>query len=65
MVLARPDVGASTKENDVMTEKSLLSLREIARELNLNYRTMLNYKNQIQHLLPEKTDGQISKYPAE
>ena len=48
-----------------MTEKSLLSLREIARELNLNYRTMLNYKNQIQHLLPEKTDGQISKYPSE
>ena len=48
-----------------MTEKSLLSMREIARELNLNYRTMLNYKNQIQHLLPEKTDGQISKYPIE
>ncbi len=48
-----------------MTEKSLLSMREIARELNVNYKMVVNYKNQLQELLPNRFDGYLSKYPAE
>ncbi len=48
-----------------MSEKSLLSLREIAGELQLNYRMIINYKNQLQILLPAKYDGQFNKYPSE
>jgi len=35
-----------------MNDKSLLSLREIARELNLKYKTVLNFKNQLEPFLP-------------
>lgn len=48
-----------------MTEKSLLSMREIARELNVNYKMVVNYKNQLQELLPNRFDGYLCKYPAE
>ena len=34
-----------------MTEKSLLSMREIARELNLNYRTVIDAKNQFSEFI--------------
>jgi len=34
-----------------MTEKSLLSMREIARELNLNYRTVIDAKNQFNEFI--------------
>jgi hypothetical protein len=45
-----------------MNEKSLLSLREIARELNLKYKTVLNFKNQLEPFLPGVFDGRNFKY---
>jgi len=48
-----------------MTEKSLLSLREIAQELNLNFRTMIDIKNQFNKFLFGQSDGQNVKYSAE
>lgn len=48
-----------------MTEKSLLSLREIAQELNLNYRTMIDTKNQFNKFLFGQSDGQNIKYSSE
>jgi len=45
-----------------MNEKSLLSLREIAGELNLNYKTILNFKNQLGRFLPGVFDGKNFKY---
>ena len=45
-----------------MSDKSLLSLREIAGELNLNYKTILNYKNQIGPFLPGLFDGKNFRY---
>jgi hypothetical protein len=45
-----------------MNDKSLLSLREIARELNLNYKTILNFKNQLGRFLPGVFDGKNFKY---
>ncbi len=64
-LLGRSDAEASTKEVDVMSEKSLLSLREIARELNLNYRTMIDIKNQFLSFLPAQTDGKNNKFSPE
>ena len=45
-----------------MTEKSLLSLREIASELNLNYSTILNFKNQLTSFLPKLNNGKNFAY---
>jgi hypothetical protein len=45
-----------------MNEKSLLSLREIARELNLKYKKILNAKNQMEAFLPGMFDGRNFKY---
>jgi hypothetical protein len=45
-----------------MNEKSLLSLREIAGELNLKYKTVLNFKNQLEPFLPGVFDGRNFKY---
>ena len=48
-----------------MSDKSLLSLREIARELNLNYRTMIDIKNQFLSFLPAQSDGKNNKFSPE
>jgi hypothetical protein len=45
-----------------MNDKSLLSLREISGELNLNYKTILNFKNQLGRFLPGVFDGKNFKY---
>jgi hypothetical protein len=45
-----------------MNDKSLLSLREIARELNLKYKKILNSKNQMEPFLPGVFDGRNFKY---
>ncbi|GAB6060688.1 hypothetical protein JCM31598_38050 [Desulfonatronum parangueonense] len=48
-----------------MTEKSLLTMREIARELNVHYKMVVNFRNQLQPLLPSRFGGQYDKYPTE
>lgn len=48
-----------------MTEKTLLSLKEISRELNLNYRTLLNIRNQMISFFPGRHDGKNFKYLSE
>jgi|GEM_PF-2625205 len=45
-----------------MNDKSLLSLREISGELNLKYKTILNFKNQLGRFLPGVFDGKNFKY---
>ncbi len=48
-----------------MTEKRLLSLREVAGELRLNYKTVLNYRNQMAEFLPGLTDDKKRLYYSE
>ena len=45
-----------------MSDKSLLSLREIAQELNLKYKTVLNLKNQLGSFMPAMYDGRSFRY---
>ncbi len=48
-----------------MSEKSLLSLREIARELNTKYRTLVDYKNQFGEFITTINEGRQPKYRSE
>lgn len=45
-----------------MSEKSLLSLREIAEVIGLNYRTVIDYKNTFQKFIKFENDGHGIKY---
>ena len=46
----------------VMTDKSLLTLKEIAEKLHINYRSLINYKNQFQEFVPGRFDGRNFMY---
>lgn len=45
-----------------MAEKSLLTLREIAEELGVNYRTIIDYKNHFRKYINLSFDGQSLRY---
>ncbi len=48
-----------------MAGKSLLSLREIAEEIGIRYRTVVDCKNQFSDFFSVKFDGRNTKYPKE
>ena len=54
-----------TVKGGIMSEKRLLSLREVAGELRLNYKTVLNYRNQMAEYLPGLSDDKKSLYYSE
>ena len=48
-----------------MTSKQLLSLREIAQQLKINYNTLVSCKNYFEEYLQVRNIGRISKYQAD
>ena len=57
--------GASNKEGSVMNEKQLYTLKELADELGVNYKTVIFCKNQFHDFILVKNEGRTPKYPQE
>ena len=59
---ASRDVKSSIKEADAMNENNLLSLKEIAGELQVNYKTLISCKHRLKSYVLGKTVGRTVKY---